>query len=80
MVAMFQSMSKRLDAMERRLDVIEQRQIAFEERFSGLEQRQTRLEGLMEGIRDMLARAPLSQLQVPSTSAGESTRPRRDML
>ena len=54
MVAMFQSTNKRID-------IIEQRQIAFEERFSALEQRQARLEGLMEGIRDMLARVPLSQ-------------------
>ena len=53
-VAMFQSVNKRLD-------IIEQRQISFEERFSALEQRQARLEGLMEGIRDMLARVPLSQ-------------------
>jgi division protein CdvB (Snf7/Vps24/ESCRT-III family) len=36
-----------------------QRFDAFEARFSALEQRQARLEGIMEGIRDMLSRIPL---------------------
>ena len=48
MVAVFQSVNERLDSLERRFDIVEQRQ--------------ARLEGLMEGIRDLLAeRVPLSQ-------------------
>ena len=58
--------------MERRLDTMEQRQISFEKRLSELEQRQARLEGLMEGIRDMLSRAPLSQT-IPRAGAEEVT-------
>ena len=42
--------------IEQRMD---QRFDAFETRFAALEQRQARLEGLMEGIRDMLSRIPL---------------------
>ena len=63
MALMFQLTNKRLDSLERRMDnrfaVIERRLEAFETRFSVLEQRQARLEGLMEGIRDMLSRIPL---------------------
>ena len=59
MVFMFQMTHKRLDSLEQRLTRIGQRLDAFETRFSALEQRQARLEGLMEGIRDMLSRIPL---------------------
>ena len=40
---------------------MDQRITSFEERFAVLEQRQARLEGLMEGIREMLARIPIPQ-------------------
>ena len=59
MVLMFQMTHKRLDSLDQRCVRIEQRLDAFETRFSALEQRQARLEGLMEGIRDMLSRIPL---------------------
>ena len=59
MVFMFQMTHKRLDSLEQRCVRIDQRLDAFETRFSALEQRQARLEGLMEGIRDMLSRIPL---------------------
>ena len=59
MVLMFQLTHKRLDSLDQRCIRIEQRLDAFETRFSVLEQRQARLEGLMEGIRDMLSRIPL---------------------
>jgi predicted nucleic acid-binding Zn-ribbon protein len=61
MLAMFQTTNKRFDSIELRLSAMEQRFTSFEERFAALEQRQARLEGLMEGIRDMLARMPLTQ-------------------
>ncbi len=54
----FTSFEERFAALEQRM---EQRFTSFEERFAALEQRQARLEGLMEGIRDMLARMPLTQ-------------------
>ncbi len=63
MVFMFQMTHKRLDSLDQRCVRIEQRMEqrfdTFETRFSVLEQRQARLEGLMEGIRDMLSRIPL---------------------
>ena len=63
MAIMFQITNKRMDSMEQRLARIEQRMDqrfdGFEARFAALEQRQARLEGLMEGIRDMLSRIPL---------------------
>ena len=63
MAIMFQMTHKRLDSLDQRCVRIEQRMEqrfdAFEARFSALEQRQARLEGLMEGIRDMLSRIPL---------------------
>ena len=63
MAIMFQMTNKRMASMEQGLTRIEQRMEqrfdAFETRFSVLEQRQARLEGLMEGIRDMLSRIPL---------------------
>jgi flagellar capping protein FliD len=63
MALMFQMMNKRMDSLEQRVISMEQRMVqrfdAFEARFSALEQRQARLEGIMEGIRDMLSRIPL---------------------
>ena len=63
MAIMFQITNKRMDSMEQRLARIEQRMDqrfdGFEARFAALEQRQARLEGIMEGIRDMLSRIPL---------------------
>ena len=59
MVLMFQITHKRLDSLDQRYIRIEQRLDAFETRFAALEQRQARLEGIMEGIRDMLSRIPL---------------------
>ena len=59
MVLMFQLTHKRLDSLDQQCIRIEQRLDAFETCFSVLEQRQARLEGLMEGIRDMLSRIPL---------------------
>jgi flagellar capping protein FliD len=63
MALMFRMTNKRIDSMEQRMARIEQRMDerfdAFEARFATLEQRQARLEGIMEGIRDMLSRIPL---------------------
>ena len=52
MLTLFQIAMKRIDSMERRMDSMQQQQTAQAER-------QSRLEGLMEGIRDMLSRIPL---------------------
>ncbi|MDE2686696.1 MAG: hypothetical protein OXI16_04250 [Chloroflexota bacterium] len=52
MLTMFQIVFRRLDAMDKRLSDIEQRQ-------SGIEQRQAHLEGLLEGIRELLSRVPI---------------------
>ena len=69
--AMFQMQYKRMDSIDNRIGSlenritafeqrVENRFIAFETRFSTLEQRQARLEGMMEGIIEMLSRAPQS--------------------
>ncbi len=71
MAAMFQMQYKRTDFIENRITAFEQRVEnrfialearlnAFEARFSTLEQRQARLEGMMEGIIEMLSRSPQS--------------------
>ena len=52
MLTLFQIAMKRIDSLERRMDSMQQQQTAQAER-------QSRLEGLMEGIRDMLSRIPL---------------------
>ena len=72
-LAVFQTMNRRLDSLEQRFLAFEQRVdqrflafeqrvdqrfTAFEERFSVLEQRQARLEGIMETIRDALRVSP----------------------
>ena len=44
----------------RRLDAIEQRIVAVEQRQGGIEQRQAHLEGILEGIRELLARVPVA--------------------
>ena len=71
MATMFQMQNKRIDSLEVRTGSLESRLTAFEQRvenrftafearFSVLEQRQARLEGLAEGIIEMLSRAPQS--------------------
>ena len=67
----FAAMENRFTALENRLTTFEQRVenrfialenrlTAFEARFSALEQRQARLEGMVEGIIEILSRAPQS--------------------
>ena len=56
--ALEQRMNQRFEATHQWMD---QRFTSFETRFSALEQRQARLEGLMEGIREMLARIAVPQ-------------------
>ena len=59
-----QRVDNRFATLEKRQDdrftAFEVRFTAFEVRFSTLEQRQARLEGMMEGIIEMLSRAPQS--------------------
>ena len=67
MTVLFQSTNRRIEALEHRIDQrfnsFEQRLNSFEERLSALEQRQARLEGMMESMRDLLARIVLPQQQ-----------------
>ena len=62
MLTLFQLTNRRIDSLERRmersLDSIDGRLIRLEQQQSTLAERQSRLEGLMEAIRDMLMRAP----------------------
>ena len=62
MLTLFQLTNRRIDSLERRLehgfDSVEGRLIRLEQQQSALAERQSRLEGLMEAIRDMLTRSP----------------------
>ena len=64
LTAFEQRVENRFTALENRLTAFEQRMddrlTAFEARFSALEQRQARLEGMVEGIIEILPRAPQS--------------------
>ena len=51
MLTLFQLTTRRIDSLERRIDSLQNQQF-------GLAERQSRIEGLMEAIRDMLMRAP----------------------
>ena len=52
MLTLFQIAMKRIDTLERQMASMQQQQ-------SALAERQSRLEGLMEAIRDLLSRIPL---------------------
>ena len=52
------SLDRRIDSLDRRIDSLDRRIDTLQQQQSGFAERQSRLEGLMEAIRDMLMRAP----------------------
>ena len=51
MLTLFQLTNRRVDSLERKIDSLQQQQ-------SSLGERQSRVEGIMEAIRDLLIRTP----------------------